>query len=221
MEINRTQCLQELLDDEIILYKFLSTVKGKSKVHPPAYLTNDIKAGIKYVFSMLTDQEYFVLHLLYIDNLSEAKICDLLNVSSTHLAKIKSESKRKVLAKWGYIQYGIEGWLKKREKDIYNKGYLHGHKAGYIQGKEDIENDSPPFFLSNEQLSLPIESLSLSKHAWLCLMRYNYKRIGDIAPLNDSQILRMRGLGKATASEIAHALNRIGVKHTEWDQFLL
>ena len=221
METNRIQSMQELLCDEMILYKFLSIMKGNAKLQPPSRLTKDIEIGIQYVFSGLTDQEFFTLYFLYAENLSNECTCELLGISSAQLSRLMTSGKRKLHAKWGLIQYGVEGWLKKREKDSYNTGYIQGHKAGYQQGKEDAESLDPPQFISDKLLSLPIEGLHISTHARLCLLRYNYKRIGDIVSLNDLEIRRIRGLGKTTASEIAHALNNAGVKHTEWDQFLL
>ena len=219
MEIDRIQILEELLNDEIILYKFLTLIKGKSRSQVPAKFTNDIKAGIKYTISALTDQELFSLYFLYINNFTEEHICKLLDTDPSELTNLKTKGKHKLLAKWGYIQYGIEGWLKKREKHVYDKGYIQGHKAGYQQGLEDSAN--PSSFSSNELLSLPIEYLCLSTHARHCLLHYQYLRVGDIASLSDVEIMRMHGMGKGTANEIAHALNRLGVKHTEWDQFLL
>jgi len=221
MEIDRIQSIEELLNDEIILYKFLTLIKGKSRSQVPVKFTNDTKQGIKYTVSALTDQEFFTLYFLYIKNYTEEHICELLDTNLMDLTDLKTSAKRKLLAKWGYIQYGIDGWLKKREKDVYNKGYIQGHKAGYHQGMEDSANTTSSSFFSDELLSLPIEYLCLSTHARNCLLRYQYLRVGDIASLSDVEIMRMHGMGKGTANEIAHALNRLGIKHTEWDQFLL
>ena len=221
MERDRLADIYQLINDETLLYSFLSGVKGKSKLQTPTYLTNDIKAGICYIFSTLNDQVFFALYLLYADKKSEAEVCNALNMSLEQLTNYKSEGKRKFQAKWEYVQHGIEGLLKKKSNEAYKKGYIQGHNNGYRQSIQDTENKNPPSYISDELLSLPLESLSLSTHARNCLIRYNYTRIGDFSALSEEKILRMRNMGKITANEIAHALNRIGVKNTEWDYFLL
>lgn len=53
MKNNDFNNIRELLSDEILLYKFLSSVRGNTNPQPPANFTDDIIQGIYYVFSCL------------------------------------------------------------------------------------------------------------------------------------------------------------------------
>lgn len=75
--------------------------------------------------------------------------------------------------------------------------------------------------------------LELSTRAYNCLrhcepnpylsamgrLEKNLETVGDVADLTKSEIRRIRNAGTQTFAEIAHALRKLGITHTEWYKF--
>ncbi len=98
----------------------------------------------------------------------------------------------------------------------YNRGFADGYRAGLKDGAAGKQLAVPV----EDLYSLPAAFLNLSSRALNCLTRQDCETIGDGATLPEKTILRMRGLGKKSAGEIANALFDRGILHTAWDAFL-
>ncbi len=99
----------------------------------------------------------------------------------------------------------------------YNKGYAQGYQAGLADGLAGKR----PGDSWQELHSLPLEYLDLSVRARNCLTGWGCISVADVAALPEDAIVRMRGLGKRTADEIARALAAQNIRHTAWDSYLL
>ncbi len=96
----------------------------------------------------------------------------------------------------------------------YREGYLAGYRDGLAAGLAG-ERAEP------ELLELPVEALGLPARARNCLRGAGCERVGDVARLSAEQILRMRGLGRLSADQIARSLRLHGIRPTAWDTFLI
>ena len=206
---------------QIYPYNLLMAVKGRSRLTLPGTLTKDVLAGIQYALSTLDETEQMLLHLRYCQWLSPIDASAQLALSAEQADSLEKNalSKLRQPSKWGYILYGVAGYMKKKKRHEYNRGYTLGYKAGYETGATDTKNGAtqcPP----DDILNRPIECLNLSSRVLEALHR-SYTRIGELAVLDNYDILKIRGLGKTSANEVARALNANGIRRTQWDAFLL
>ena len=108
-------------------------------------------------------------------------------------------------------------FLKSSDPEGCRKAYVLGYRAGYKDGQlgdADITRQN----VDDESVLLePIESMQISSRAYNCLFRSGCRCVGDVAGLPESQIIRIRNMGKVTAAEIIKALKEYGITDTDWD----
>ncbi len=100
------------------------------------------------------------------------------------------------------------------EQSGYNRGFAEGYRAGLADG---LAGKVPGL---QAVLSEPVACLGISVRARNCLTAKGCVSVGDVAALSEDDIRYMRNLGPVTADEIAHALRRHNICHTNWDVFL-
>ncbi len=103
---------------------------------------------------------------------------------------------------------------KLRAKD-YNEGYAAGYRAGLADGLAGKTGEG-----GQARLQLPLEFLELSVPVRNALIRYGCVRIGDVAQIPEERIRCIRNLGRKGLDEVARALHKQGLLHTDWDAFL-
>ncbi len=97
----------------------------------------------------------------------------------------------------------------------YNQGYADGYRAGLADG---LAGKVPGGESAREA---PLAFLNLSVRPRNALTALGCVTVADVAGLPEATILRIRGLGRLGAGEVARALRALGVFHTDWDRFLL
>lgn len=200
-------------------YNLLFAVKGQTDLNVPGILTYDIRYGIQYALSTLENVEQTLLHTRYYDGKSPSETAMILHETEEWVKYTEAKALRKLrlFSRWGYIQYGIAGFLKKETDTAYHKGY----QTGYRDAIANTTEKAAQYTSSEDVFTLPIQYLNLSSRAFNCLYRHGYTRIGEIISLDADSIQKMRNLGKISANEIACALTKLGIRDSAWAQFLL
>ncbi len=99
----------------------------------------------------------------------------------------------------------------------YRTGYLAGYHAGLADG---LAGEDPDQRLKNVG-DLPLSYLELSTRVCNCLKAFPCQTVSDVATLPLACIRRIRNLGVKGSDEVARALHRFNLRHTDWDLFLL
>jgi len=201
----------------------LLAVKGSTTVDLPQKITSDIRAGIQYSLSTLSEQEQTILRRRFIaqDPRSDIACCFSLTEERIRQIERKALCKLRDPSRWNYILFGVAGYCKNRAVAEYNKGYSKGYADGYRHGKTDAENNVAFSYGPEDLLAQPIQYLNLSTRSQQCMFALHCETIGDLVRLTEEQIMRTRNLGKKSADEIARKLKAAGARGSAWDQFLL
>lgn len=198
-------------------WNLLLAIKGHTSHSLPSPSSQYSTDGLAYVLSSLNETEQALIRLRYMQNQSCPQTAQALSIPEEKLRDMERNVIRKLRStpRWGYIRWGIAGYMRKRIQEEYQKGYHIGYCTGYRKGLEES-----PETRSADLLDLPLETLGLSPRAYNCLHVRGYQRIRDITGLDETQIRYIRNLGKKSGQEIGEKLQSLGIHHTVWDLFL-
>ena len=213
-----------LVKEEYPLNLLLSLrITAANELTIPDEITLDINAGIEYSLSTLEERERDVIRLRFMERKTYDEIAKVFEISNGRARQIEMKAFRKLREprRWNYIFYGVEGNLKRRSKQEYQKGYNLGFKNGYK--KAETEQSEPPIApcCTEGVIALPLEALHLSSRSYSCLVRVGYETVGDIIKIDELDIHRIRNFGCKSANEVALKLKEIGIENTSWDKFIL
>lgn len=99
---------------------------------------------------------------------------------------------------------------------IWFKGYI----AGYRDGVRDGVSGKTAQWQTSDILKMPIQAMELSSRAYRCLLYSGCEYVEDVIALTDDTIIKMRNLGRKTASEIAEWVTAHGIYHSDWSKYL-
>lgn len=203
-------------------FNLLVAVRGKTRLELPGKLTRDVWAGIRYALSSLNEQEKQVVEYRYVQGRTQTETGEQMGLTQEQIRKIENQTAQKlrIPSRWCYMQYGIDGYLKKKSDDAYAEGYSRGYKKGYELGREDANSDVLPECVPDEVLNRSVETLNLSARASNCLARAGCERIRDVTAIPENRIMVIRNLGRKTADEIARALDKLEID-SDWKFFLI
>ena len=198
-------------------WNLLLAIKGRTTLSLPSPSCQYSSDGLTYVLSSLSETEQALIRLRYVHNQSQAQAAQTLSISENALREMERNIIRKLrgTARWGYIRWGIAGYMRKRIQEEYQRGYRLGYCTGYRKGLEE-----PPATPDADILDLPLETLGLSPRALNCLKVKGYQSIRDIVELKEPQIFCIRNLGKKCGQEIGEKLHVFGIYYTDWDLFM-
>lgn len=103
------------------------------------------------------------------------------------------------------------------DPEACRQAYILGYRAGYRDGHCGNADLTRQDYGTEDGLSEPIEAMRISSRAYNCLNRAGCRYVKDVAALSESQIIRIRNMGKVTAAEIRQALKEYGIADTDWD----
>lgn len=194
---------------------------GLKESEIPNGITDDICAGIQYAISTLPDREQCVICGYYIDGKRTVDLVSQFAVTSNRIIQIEERALRRLREpkRSDYMRYGIAGNLKRIAREKYNLGYRDGIEEGYNKAKREISKEKSEETI--HLLELPLENLGLSVRSFNALHRIECKTLGDIIALDDKEIRRIKGVGKACSIEIAKMIESHGIKTSWWSIFLL
>ena len=100
---------------------------------------------------------------------------------------------------------------------IKQQAFHEGFIAGYQRGIEDSRawSQVPPALLDS-----PLQFLNLSSRPFNSLDRAGHRTIRDIISLNRQEIWKIRNLGTKGLHEIAQALWNLGIRDSQWNEWL-
>ena len=163
-------------------------------------ITDDIKAGLDYALSKLSEREQEIVRLRYQERLPLREIGLAIGVTTERIRSLGDRILRKlreprVLGYIKYGKYGYEALVAQREEE---------------KRKADVSN----------QLQMNLEELDLTIRSFNCLKKRGCNTVGDIVKLTEEEIIETKNLGRKSMIEIAEKLRSIGVHNTVWDDFI-
>ena len=200
-------------------YNLITAIKGTTDLELPITSEENVRSALQYVLSTLDFQERLFVNMRYV----EKKDLDETGAYFGMDAKTVNSWEKKILrkfrqpTKWGFIQYGVEGYLRRRITEAGNNGYHKGFSNGYQLGISDGRAGMYPEKVSDNILDLPLEMVELTTTAFNALTRSGYLRIRDIVDLKEGEIIRIRNLGNKSIKDVARMLRRKGIYHTKWE----
>ena len=196
-------------------YNLVIAAKGNSNVGFPETSKENILLGLEHVLSKLDKQESLFLRQRF----TEGKTLEELSVEFS-ITRDKAEQweqnilkKLRIPSRWGFIQFGIEGYIKIRLEEVRTTAYKRGYVEGYDKGVQDKQNNR----VSENILDMPLEILELPVNTFNALIQANFERIGDLVDLSETQIIRIRHLGNKSIRAVSEALHKCGITYTKWD----
>lgn len=198
-------------------WNLLLAIRGRSCRSLPSPSAGYKADGLVYVLSLLKESDQELLRLRYQENKTQSETASYLGLSLKEIQTIEKSALEKLRSdtRWGYIRWGIAGYMRKRIQEEYQRGYHLGYCTGYRKGLEEVP-DAP----DTDILDLPLETLGLSPRALNCLKVKGYQSIRDIVELKEPQIFCIRNLGKKCGQEIGEKLHVFGIYYTDRDLFM-
>lgn len=188
----------------------------------PNGITDDIRAGVDYAVSTLPDREQAVVCGYYIDGKRTADLVIQFAVTSNRIIQIENRALRLLREpkRSDFMQYGIVGNLRRVAKENYNRGYVDGLEEANSKARQEAFEKKMQAGATIRLLDLPLENLNLSVRSFNALHRIECKSLGDIVALDNKEIRRIKGIGKACSVEIAKMIESYGITTSWWSIFL-
>ena len=98
--------------------------------------------------------------------------------------------------------------------------YTKGSIAGYKDGVKDAVAGKFTDWSALELADLPVHAMAISTRAKNCLIYSGNTSVGDVLTLKSEDIMKMRNLGRKTASEIAKWLISNGFAYSAWSEYV-
>ena len=200
----------------------LLAVLGLNEVDFPKGITEDIRAGVDYAVSTLPDREQRVIFGYYMEGKRTAELADQFAVTLNRIIQIENRAHRRLREPKcrDFMIRGIVGNLKRAAKESYNRGYEDGFKEATCKARQEDAEKKKQVDATIRLLDLPLENLNLSVRSFNALHRIECKSLGDIVALDDREIRRIKGIGKACSIEIAKMIESHGIMTSWWSIFL-
>jgi len=204
-------------------YNLIIAAKGNSSVGFPVTSREDVILGLEYVLAKLDKQEALFLRQRF----EEGKLLEEIGLDLIPIKEDAKEWEQRILKKlrvptrWGFIQFGIDGYLRNRIQEVKQEAYHKGYADGYQKGIGDSSFEDFRKNLPEHLLNMPIETMGLPTHAYNCLFRAKCERIQDVVSLDEDGIYRIRNMGKVTAGVIGEKLQELGINNTAWDKYII
>jgi len=209
--------------DEMYPWNLLNVIRSSDVDMIRANFSDDLRAGLKHAVSLIGTKEREVIKLRYMEGKSYEEIQKILQCDEKLVLSLEKRAidRLREANVYSYIKYGISGYVQK----ILIEEYTRGFESGYVKGYEAAETDTRNGFTRTERdisiMSLPLEVLQLDVRPYNCLYYNGCRTVGDCIRMNEYDIKRIRNLGKKSADAIARALQRMDIRNTDWDQFLI
>ena len=223
MDENRIAWKRRILLEEYPM-NILKAIKDDSDRNLPDEITEENRSGLKCALSTLTEREQNILRYRYVDRLSLAEIGVIIGVNVERIRQIESHALRELRKhkNWYMIEFGLEGYIKRRCELEYERAYQIGYTDGYKDGVKEANEGITKPGISVTITSLPIEALELSKRAYNTLTMAGYKCIGDLIAISDKRkITGIKNFGIKQRAEVAEGLKRFGILKEPWDYYYI
>lgn len=159
-------------------------------------LATDFDGTLEYVLHTLTDREYKIIKMRFVEGLTYEKCGISYGVTRERIRQVEAKALRKLIHpdRSAMIKYGIQRYIDNKLARI-----TENYEVGLSENKpSDLENIS-------------IESIDLSLRVCNCLKRACIRTIGDLINTEPKKLARVRNLGKRSYDEIIDKLEKYGL----------
>ena len=184
----------------------------------------DKRMGVFAALATLTEREQYVVMLRYQQFLTLEEIGLRVELTKSRIGQIIQTVYQKLLhpKRYNLYMHGFQGYIdleaNKRADHIIKAQLYEEYRKGYETGYNDAKDGKQSLW--DGGCSIAVADLDLSVRAINCLMRANYKTVGDLLAVTTiDEINRIRNLGTRCAGEVAYKLNELGIVGTAWDEF--
>lgn len=195
--------------------------ENKSSFNYPENVTQDTIDGIHFVCLSLSDKQQAILYLRFECQQTLEKIGTRFSLSATQIGNIINTS----ISTWfktddiKYIEYGMKGYVnhliinkaKCLAESLILEEYNRGYKDGYNEAK-GIQTESKN---TNDIITVPIENLNLSLHAYNCIKRAKIDTVADLISKTEEDMMKVRNLGRKYFEEVRETLHQMGLSFRE------
>ena len=99
------------------------------------------------------------------------------------------------------------------KQQAFHDGFIVGYQRGIEDSRAGVQ--MPPALLDS-----PLQFLNLPTRPFNSLDRAGHRTIRDIVSLNRQEIWKIRNLGTKGLHEIAQALWDLGIRDSQWNEWL-
>lgn len=186
---------------------------------PPS---EDIINGLEHAVSMLDKKEQEIVRCRYLESMTRAQTAEVLGISLSTVSTNEGKAIRKLRhpSRYCFIRNGLKGQANAKRNEDYARGYEDGYKLGYNQAISDMEQGIVRNGNEEDMTQIPLSAIGMGLRPFNILYRYGYRTVSDIITLSREEIRCLHGMGYKSYASVANALNRNGIRHTNWDEYL-
>lgn len=177
-------------------------------------IPNDINESLNYILSTLLDKEKRYLLFRYKDKMTYSSIAKIEECSVDWVRHVVCRGLRNLRHpnKYAFIKYGICNYINNIKKEYYEAGFYNGlkinvnnycNRVGIKDPKEIIHCYTP--------LNCSIYELELSSRSTNALLRSGIKTLKDLISLTESELYKIRFLGRNSLEEIINKLKSLNL----------
>ena len=167
-------------------------------------LATDFDGTLEYVLHTLTDREYQIIKMRFVEGLTYEKCGRSYGVTRERIRQLEVRALRKLKhpSRSAMIKYGIQRYIDNKLARI-----TENYEARLSENYEARLSENKPSDLE----IIPIESMDLSVRSYNCLKRACIRTIGDLIKIEPKELASVRNLGKKSYDEIIDKLEKYGL----------
>lgn len=185
-------------------------------------LSEDIINGLEHAISLLDRREQEIIRCRYRESMTKSETAKALDISFSTVSTTEGKAIRKLRhpSRFCFVRNGLQGQAAVKQNEDYARGYEYGYKLGYNQAISDMEQGIVRNGSNEDLMQIPLSAIGMGLRPFNILYRCGYRTVSDIITLSRDDIRGLRGMGYKSYISVASALNRYGIKNTNWDEYL-
>lgn len=189
---------------------------GENEIVDIAYIENNFDDNLKVVLETLTEREARLFVKIWKYGFTFEAVAKQEGVTKERIRQIVNKAVRKIKhpSRLVILRFGKE--VKDLQDDITKLTLELSNKKQELI--EQINNPQKIVLTKEEKLeSIKIEDLDLSVRAYRCLKRANINKLTDLLQKSETDLMRIRNLGRKSLKEIILKLNDMGFSLRNYD----
>lgn len=185
-------------------------------------LSEDIINGLEHAISLLDRREQEIIRYRYRESMTKSETAKALDISFSTVSTTEGKAIRKLRhpSRFCFVRNGLQGQAAAKRNEDYARGYEDGYKLGYHQAISDMEQGIVRNGSDEDMTQMPLSAIGMGLRPFNILYRCGYRTVSDIIKLSREEIRCLHGMGYKSYTSVASALNRYGIKNTNWDEYL-
>lgn len=201
--------IMQFLTYDVYPYNLLADIVGMEAISIDLHLTNQLIDDVETMLdNHLTEREAFIMRLRKINNLSQSKIAERLNLTTSRIGQIEKKSIRK-LKNIIYTQKLLQSdILNEQNKQIHENELKIQQLENRLARLTGQVNDITP----ESNLEKHIYELKLSIRTYNMLPRVKINTVKDVLEaIVTNQIYKIRNIGIISVNELLQELKNEGI----------